>query len=55
LPSVDRAGVEAGDEVAGVVRNGGAIGGDQVTIDAQREAAAGEAERLADVVGVVQV
>lgn len=55
LPSVDGAWVEAGDEVAGVVRNGSAVGGDRVAIDAQREAAAGEAERLADVIGVIQV
>lgn len=48
-----RAGIEATDEVANVVRNDVAALGSQFSIDAQRDPAARQVERFADVVGVV--
>lgn len=53
LAGGDRTRIEAGDEVAGVVRDEGAIGGDQVAIDAQRDATAGKAQPFLDIVGIV--
>lgn len=54
LAGSDGARIETGNEVASIVRECGAVGGDQVTIDAQRDAAAGKAQRHADVVGIVE-
>jgi hypothetical protein len=48
-----RPGVGTGDEVTGVVRNNRAVVGDQIAIDAQSNAATGEAQALTDVVGIV--
>jgi len=49
----DRLGIEAGDEVAHVVRNHFAVWPAQLTIDAQRDAAARQLQRFTNVVGVV--
>jgi hypothetical protein len=51
----DLVGVEAGDEVPHVVRDELAAGGADLAIDADRYAAAGEVENLADVRRVVDV
>jgi len=47
--------IEAGDEVAYVVRENLAVGSANLAINAQCYAAAGQAESFADVVGVLEV
>lgn len=55
LVGADRVGVAAIGEIARVVRDDCAVGRNQIAINAQPDLIVGKAERLADVVRVVQV
>lgn len=46
-------GIQAGDEIPHVVREHFAVGGANLAINAQRDAATGQVEPFADVVGVL--
>jgi hypothetical protein len=49
----DRARIDAGQEVARVRETHGAVVGDHIAIDAERDLAAGKGERLAEIGDVV--
>jgi hypothetical protein len=55
LLGADRVGITAVGEVPRVVGNDGAVGGNQIAINAQSDAVVRKAERLANVLGVVQI
>ena len=49
LVGADRAGIEAGEEVARIGKAHGAVIRDHVAVDAERDLAAGKAERVAEI------
>lgn len=53
LVGADLAGIEARQEVARIVRAHAAIAGKDIAVHAERNLAAGEVQRLANVVGIV--
>lgn len=53
LVGADPAGIEARQEVARIVRAHAAIVGNDIAVHAERNLAAGEVQRLANVVGIV--